>query len=61
MKLPDALREINAGRSYPLSYPQFLQMAQTGTIPARRNPAGTRWDIAPEDLPKIREQLAGAA
>jgi hypothetical protein len=60
LKLADALRECNRGVEEPAPYHRLLGMVQSGSIPAKRNSTGSRWQIDEADLPAIRARLHGA-
>jgi hypothetical protein len=51
LKLPDALREVNAEHGIAISYTQFWGKVARGEIPAHR--VGGRWWVLKDDIPRI--------
>ncbi len=61
IKLPELPRRLREEFNLVVSYRQVYGAVLDGTIPAERDPSGSRWQVTPNDLPLIAEKLGHRA
>ncbi len=57
IKLPELPRLLREKYEIKVSYRQVYGAVLDGVIPAEKDTSGSRWLIAPDDLPKIAEKF----
>ena len=57
IKLSEVPRRLRKEFGVVVSYRQVYMAVLDGVIPAEKDTSGSRWLIAPDDLPKIADKL----